>query len=325
MKNYEKLLDIVKSEADLEEYLASRQSNSDTNGADANGADANEASQPSYEELYHLSKIRQNLLDWYEFDADAKLLEIGAECGALTGLFAKKVAQVVAFDEDEDKCIVNRARLSGNEAVTVVSSAEYVDRPDLAASDAKSEDDAKIDDAKGANSGKSDKKKKDAASKIKSAITKTKKAISKKPEKYDYVTIVGKFTDEKLDMAVDHLASKGKIIIAVDNKFGLKNWTTAARPNLATKDEIVEKALEKKLKLTSTYYPVPDFTFPLEVYSEYNLPKEGAIRTAAPEFEQDKTLLMDEPTAFSEMIREGRFDEYANSYILIFEKKGGRK
>jgi len=295
MKNYEKLLDIVKSEADLEEYLASRQSNSDTNGADANGADANEASQPSYEELYHLSKIRQNLLDWYEFDGDAKLLEIGAECGALTGLFAKKVAQVVAFDEDEDKCIVNRARLSGNDDVTVVSSAEYVDRPDL------------------------------AASKIKSAITKTKKAISKKPEKYDYVTIVGKFTDEKLDMAVDHLASKGKIIIAVDNKFGLKNWTTAARPNLATKDEIVEKALEKKLKLTSTYYPVPDFTFPLEVYSEYNLPKEGAIRTAAPEFEQDKTLLMDEPTAFSEMIREGRFDEYANSYILIFEKKGGRK
>ena len=111
----------------------------------------------------------------------------------------------------------------------------------------------------------------------------------------------------------------------MDNKFGLKNWTTAARPNLATKDEIVEKAMEKKLKLTSTYYPVPDFTFPLEVYSEYNLPKEGAIRTAAPEFEQDKTLLMDEPTAFSEMIREGRFDEYANSYILIFEKKGGRK
>ena len=316
MKNYEKLLDIVKSEADLEAYLASRQSNSDTNGADAN-----EASQPSYEELYHLSKIRQNLLDWYEFDGDAKLLEIGAECGALTGLFSKKVAQVVAFDEDEDKCTVNRARFSGNDAVTVVSSAEYVDRPDLAASDAKSEDDAKGTKS----SGKSDGKKKDAASKIKSAITKTKKAISKKPEKYDYVTIIGKFTDEKLDMAVDHLASKGKIIIAVDNKFGLKNWTTAARPNLATKDEIVEKALEKKLKLTSTYYPVPDFTFPLEVYSEYNLPKEGAIRTAAPEFEQDKTLLMDEPTAFSEMIREGRFDEYANSYILIFEKKGGRK
>ena len=316
MKNYEKLLDIVKSEADLEEYLASRQSNSDTNGADAN-----EASQPSYEELYHLSKIRQNLLDWYEFDGDAKLLEIGAECGALTGLFAKKVAQVVAFDEDEDKCAVNRARFSGNDAVTVVSSAEYVDRPDLAASDAKSEDDAKGTKS----SGKSDGKKKDAASKIKSAITKTKKAISKKPEKYDYVTIIGKFTDEKLEMAVDHLASKGKIIIAVDNKFGLKNWTTAARPNLATKDEIVGKALEKKLKLTSTYYPVPDFTFPLEVYSEYNLPKEGAIRTASPEFEQDKTLLMDEPTAFSEMIREGRFDEYANSYILIFEKKGGRK
>ena len=32
--------------------------------------------------LYHLSKARENILDWYEFNPEGDLLEIGAGCGA---------------------------------------------------------------------------------------------------------------------------------------------------------------------------------------------------------------------------------------------------
>ena len=39
----------------------------------------------SWQILYHLSAIRENILEWYPFDPGASLLEIGAECGALTG------------------------------------------------------------------------------------------------------------------------------------------------------------------------------------------------------------------------------------------------
>ncbi len=48
--------------------------------------------------LYYLSPLRRNLLEWFNFDSNARLLEIGAGCGALTGLFCKKVKQVVAVE-----------------------------------------------------------------------------------------------------------------------------------------------------------------------------------------------------------------------------------
>ncbi|MBP3700400.1 MAG: hypothetical protein J6I64_00780, partial [Lachnospiraceae bacterium] len=41
--------------------------------------------------LYHLSDVRHNVLEWYDFDPEANLLEIGAGCGAITGLLCQKV------------------------------------------------------------------------------------------------------------------------------------------------------------------------------------------------------------------------------------------
>ena len=41
--------------------------------------------------LYHLSDVRENVLEWYGFDPQASLLEIGAGCGAVTGLFCRRV------------------------------------------------------------------------------------------------------------------------------------------------------------------------------------------------------------------------------------------
>lgn len=48
--------------------------------------------------LYHLSPLRANLLEWYPFEETATLLEIGAGCGALTGLFSNKVSKVTAVE-----------------------------------------------------------------------------------------------------------------------------------------------------------------------------------------------------------------------------------
>ena len=48
--------------------------------------------------LYHLSPERRNLLEWFPFKTDGKLLEIGAGYGALTGLFAEKAANVTAVE-----------------------------------------------------------------------------------------------------------------------------------------------------------------------------------------------------------------------------------
>ena len=48
--------------------------------------------------FYHFSPLRQNILNWYPFRPEAALLEIGAGCGALTGLFAQRVKSVTACE-----------------------------------------------------------------------------------------------------------------------------------------------------------------------------------------------------------------------------------
>lgn len=67
-----------------------------------------EESNPDY--FFALSVIRENVLEWYEFNPDASLLEVGSGCGALTGLFARRVREVTVLDDREDNLEVNRMR-----------------------------------------------------------------------------------------------------------------------------------------------------------------------------------------------------------------------
>ena len=48
--------------------------------------------------LYHLSEIRENILEWYSFTDHAKTLEIGSGCGALTGLLSNKSEKVTCIE-----------------------------------------------------------------------------------------------------------------------------------------------------------------------------------------------------------------------------------
>lgn len=50
--------------------------------------------------LYALSEQRELLLEWYEFHPEGELLQVGADYGAMTGLFRTSVAQVTVVDED---------------------------------------------------------------------------------------------------------------------------------------------------------------------------------------------------------------------------------
>lgn len=60
--------------------------------------------------LYALSELRESLLEWYDFKKEGKLLQIGADYGALTGLFARKTGQVTVLDESEESLDVVKMR-----------------------------------------------------------------------------------------------------------------------------------------------------------------------------------------------------------------------
>ena len=60
--------------------------------------------------FYHLSPLRANLLSWIDFKEDASVLEINAECGALTGILCEKAKHVTAVDPSKENCEINAIR-----------------------------------------------------------------------------------------------------------------------------------------------------------------------------------------------------------------------
>lgn len=60
--------------------------------------------------LYALSGQRELLLEWYDFRRDGALLQVGADYGAMTGLFCVRVGAVTVLDEDENALRTVRLR-----------------------------------------------------------------------------------------------------------------------------------------------------------------------------------------------------------------------
>ena len=59
--------------------------------------------------LYALADLRENLLDWCQFDPEQQALQIGADAGALTGLLARRLSSVTVLDASEENLEVVRA------------------------------------------------------------------------------------------------------------------------------------------------------------------------------------------------------------------------
>lgn len=71
--------------------------------------------------LYHLSDFRQNILSWYPFRKDSSLLEVGAGCGALSGLFCRRAAKVTSVELTKRRSSVNYARNSEFPNLEIIS------------------------------------------------------------------------------------------------------------------------------------------------------------------------------------------------------------
>jgi hypothetical protein len=70
--------------------------------------------------LYHLSPERRNLLDWYPFDKEQTLLEIGAGCGALTGMFCEKLKKIVAVELSRKRSEIIEQRYRNNNNLEIL-------------------------------------------------------------------------------------------------------------------------------------------------------------------------------------------------------------
>ena len=197
----------------------------------------------SFPVIYHLSPLRENILNWYRFKENADILEVGAGCGAITGLLCERAKSVVSVDISPRRSRINYLRHKAYENLRIVVG--NVNRIEF-------------------------------------------------DKKFDYIIINGVleyaalFMEGKTphkDFLVNlrkYLKTDGKIIIAIENKLGIKyfagspedhtnEYFTGINGYVNTpvktfgKAELEALLRECGLKHCRFYYPYPDYKFPEEI------------------------------------------------------------
>ena len=77
------------------------------------------AERRSWPVLYHLSDLRENIIEWLPMDKSMKVLEVGSGCGAITGCLSRKAGEVTAIDLSKQRSLINAYKNVGCDNVTI--------------------------------------------------------------------------------------------------------------------------------------------------------------------------------------------------------------
>lgn len=252
----------------------------------------------SWEVLYHLSDLRENIVEWIPMDKSMKVLEVGSGCGAITGSLARKAGSVTCVDLSRKRSLINAYRHKDCDNVTIHVGNFSDIEPEL-------------------------------------------------PQDYDYVCLIGVFEYGQSYIGGDtpftdfykiikkHVKPGGRVVIAIENKLGLKYWAGCREdhvgaffagledyPEGGAARTFSRNGLEKILRECGEedihfYYPYPDYKFMTMLYSDRYLPKVGELSNNLRNFDRDRMLLFDEKRVFDMLIREGMFAQYSNSFLVV--------
>ncbi|HIW51560.1 MAG TPA: methyltransferase [Candidatus Blautia intestinavium] len=260
------------------------------------------AQRKSWPVLYHFSHIRENIISWLPFTGEENVLEIGSGCGAVTGALCKRAKKVTCIELSKKRSQINawRHRKFGNLTILMGNFQE-----------------------------------------IERSLT----------EEYDYITLIGVFEygENYIDSStpfVDflrtvaaHLKPEGKIILAIENRFGLKYWAGCTEDHFGTLFEGLEgypttkgvKTFTKKelsgilekaggLK-ASWYYPFPDYKLPMTVFSDRRLPLKGEMNRMETNYDRLRLQLFQESPVYDSLLENDLFPEFSNSFLLLIGKE----
>ncbi|MBW4081592.1 bifunctional 2-polyprenyl-6-hydroxyphenol methylase/3-demethylubiquinol 3-O-methyltransferase UbiG [Paenibacillus sp. S150] len=246
--------------------------------------------------LYHLTPYRYNLLEWFPFKTESTLLEVGAGCGGITGVLCEKNKKVVAVELSKKRAEINAHRNSERDNLEII-------------------------------------------------VGNMENMIFE--QKFDYITLIGvleyagKFTkahDPYLQFIKNikkYLKPGGELIIAIENKFGLKYWAGKKEDHTGISFEGIEGYVDDKgIKTFSKnelkklikeagfmenefYYPMPDYKIPTQIFSDEYLPGFGDLDKEFHSFDSDQVTTFQEYLAFNNIIENAQFDFFANSFLVF--------
>ena len=251
----------------------------------------------SWATYYHLIHLRKNILNWYDFKKDSDVLEIGCGMGAVTSVLCDNCKTVTAVELSKRRATATLLRCREKENLEIIVG---------------NLNDIQFD------------------------------------KKFDYITLIGVFEYQGCYTESDNpykdflvrikqlLKPDGKLLIAIENQYGLKYWCGALEDHTGipfdgmnqykftkrgvrtfSKETLNRIIKESGFKNTYFYYPLPDYKLPTVVYSEDYLPQNGNMQNLQCYYVPDKsTLVADEMNMYKDIIDNGVFEFFANSFLV---------
>jgi GT2 family glycosyltransferase/2-polyprenyl-3-methyl-5-hydroxy-6-metoxy-1,4-benzoquinol methylase len=243
------------------------------------------------------SPVRRNLLNWYPFKENADILEVGAGMGALTGLLCDVGATVTAVEMNRRRAEVIAKRYPKRKNLTILS----------------------LD--------------------INSWITE---------ERFDYIVVVGVLeyaavfgAGSGADPHVLFLRSlrgllkpDGIVLLAIENRFGLKYWLGASedhigepfvgingfkeekKPRTFTKAELGELFRTAGFGASRCYYVLPDYKFPSAIFTDEFPPQMHELLNISFIYGRGTSLVANERDVYPALLKEGDFGMFSNSLLI---------
>jgi len=251
--------------------------------------------------LYHLSPIRQNIVSSLAIDKTHNVLEIGAGCGAVTGRLCEMAQEVTCIELSKKRSLINAYRNKHfNNLEIMVGNFETIEE----------------------NLNKS----------------------------YDYITLIGVYeyaasyisTDNPyhdfIKIAMKHLKPGGKLVIAIENRLGIKYFAGCKEDHVGLHFEGIEGYTNTKGVRTFSreelitifrdcgygdirfLYPYPDYKFPISIYTDDRLPLKGELNMNIMNMDQTRQLLFDEAKMLDSIADTSLFSVFSNSFLIEITK-----
>ena len=252
----------------------------------------------SWPVLYHLSHFRENIVNWLPIDKSMKVLEVGAGCGAITGALSAKAGSVTCIDLSKKRSMINAYRHKDCDNITIKMGNFKDIEPSL-------------------------------------------------DTDYDYVFLIGVFEYGQGYMGSDtpyldfmniikkHCKESGRIVIAIENKYGLKYFAGCQEDHVGeyfagiedypkgggvrtfSRNGLINIMEACGIEDYHFYYPYPDYKFMTTVYSDEYLPRVGELTNNMRNFDRERVLLFDEKNVYDGLIKDGMFADFANSFLVV--------